>query len=504
MDLIVLPMLSCIPSLDGLRLNMSTSHALPPRLLHRLPGLPLAAVAAVAALVLPGTARASGFLTDQFGADHGQPALGNPYSVYFNPAAMAGMAGSDVVLDGVVAAHDEQFNRTAPLSPSAGNNQGNPAYAETNTGQASLFNVLAAPFIGFVTDFGGSKFRLGVASYIPFGGQLSWQKNIAYGGASSIDPGAYDGPQRWASISASTSSIYETVALAYRFDKARLGVGVNFSVIRTGLTDVRARNTDGSDDILGPTGQLKEGRAYVNMSGVEVGAAAGVYWEPLRDGSLRLGASYTSAPNFGTMRLNGTFELAQGSQTTAISNPADLLQAYPDLIRFGGAWRISPQAELRLDGTWQRWSQFNYQCIVNSGQSCDANSKGVSQATSGVLLDLPRNWNDSVKLRLGIATWINPETELWASFAWESSPVANKYQDPLLFDSTRLEGTAGVRRAFGRHLYASLAYTYVYYLPVTVTDSAYGSYGGLSQSPNENGRYTSELFIFDGAVGYRF
>jgi len=502
MDLNVLPMLSCIPSLDGLRLNMSTSHAVRRRLLHRLPLTALAA--AVATVVAPGTARASGFLTDQFGADHGNPALGNPYSVYFNPAAMAGMAGSDVVLDGVVGAHDEQFNRTAPLSPSSSNNLGNPTYAESNTGNAALFNVLAAPFIGFVTDFGGSKLRLGVASYIPFGGQVSWQKNPSYG-PSSIDPGGYDGPQRWATISASTSSIYETVALAYKLEKARIGLGVNFSVIRTGITDTRARNTDGSDDILGPTGGLKEGRTYLDMSGVEVAAAAGVYWEPLRDGSLRLGASYTSAPNFGTMKLTGTFDLAQGSQTTPISNAASLVQAYPDLIRFGGAYRISPQAEVRLDGTWQRWSQFNSQCVLQSGfSSCDTNSKGVSQATSGVLLDLPRNWNDSVKLRLGGATWVTPETEIWASFAWESSPVENKYQDPLVFDSMRLEGTLGVRRAFTKHIYASIAYTYIYYLPVTVTNSAYGQYPGVSASPNENGRYTSELFILDGAVGYHF
>jgi long-chain fatty acid transport protein len=503
MDLIVLPMLSCIPSPAGLRLNMSTSHSRRLRLLRRIPALSLAAMA-VAAASSPRTAHASGFLTDQFGADHGQPALGNPYAVYFNPAAMAGMAGSEVVLDGVVAAHDEQFNRTAPLSPSGSNTQGNPAYTESNVGQAALFNVLAAPYIGFVTDFGGSKWRLGVASYIPFGGQVSWQKNANYG-PNSIDPGGYDGPQRWATISASTSSIYETVALAYRLERPRIGVGANFSVIRTGLTDTRARNTDGSDDILGPTGGLKEGRAYLDMSGVEVAASAGVYWEPLRDGSLRVGASYSSAPNFGTMKLSGTFDLAQGSQVTPISNAANLVQAYPDLIRFGGAWRVSPQAEVRFDGTWQRWSQFNSQCVLQSGfSSCDTNSKGVSQATSGVLLDLPRNWNDSVKLRLGGATWITPETELWASFAWESSPVSDKNQDPLIFDSMRLEGTLGVRHAFTRHLYASAAYTYVYYLPVTVTDSAYGSYPGISASPNENGHYTSELFILDGAVGYKF
>lgn len=465
---------------------------------------------ALGGALAPGTARASGFLTDQFGSDHGQPALANTYSVYFNPAAMAGMTGSEITADGVLAAHDEQFNRTSPLSPSSSNPLTqtpplpNPVYIQANTGNASLFNVLAAPFVGFVTDFGGSKLRLGVASYIPFGGQLSWQKNPAYGNAASIAPGAYDGPQRWASISASTSSIYSTVALAYRFERARVGIGISGSVIRTSLEDTRARNPDGSDDILGPTGGLKEGRTYIDVSGIQIGAAAGVYWEPKADGSIRLGASYTSAPNFGVMRLSGTFDLTTGSSVTPTSTAADLLQGYPDLVRFGGAWRLSPEAELRFDGTWQRWSQFKYQCVVSPGASCDANAQGVSNNVAALKVDLPRNWNDTVKLRLGAATWVTPELELFGSFAWESSPVSNANQDPLVFDSMRLEGTLGARRTFGRHFYAGLSYTYIYYLPVTVTNSAYGQYPLGSNSPNENGRYTSEIYLFDAALGYHF
>ena len=112
---------------------------------------------------------------------------------------------------------------------------------------------------------------------------------------------------------------------------------------------------------------------------------------------------------------------------------------------------------------------------MNSGASCDANSQGVSTNGANVKLDIPRNWNDSVKLRLGAATWIGHATELHASFAYESSPVAPKYEDPLIFDSSRLEGTLGVRHAFNEHIYAALAYSYVYYLPVTVTNSAFGS-----------------------------
>jgi len=464
-------------------------------LLRLLRLLPLPVLAVTAALP-EGSARASGFLSDQFGADQGQPALANAYSVYFNPGAMAGMRGTDITVDGVLAARSLDYNRT---TTSGSDGLGDPVYTASNTGQAHLFNVLAAPFAGFVTDFGGSKLRFGAAAYIPFGGEVSWGKNATYANSPTA-PGGYDGSQRWSTISANTSSIYSTLALGYRFEKARLGIGVSGSLIRTSLVDVRARDVDGSDDIVGPGGTLKEGRSYLNVSGWEPAASAGIYWEATKDGALRLGASYTSAPNFGAMRLSGNFSLDPASPG---ANPADLVQAYPDIIRFGAAWRVRPDTEVRLDGDWQRWSQFKYQCIVNPGTSCGADSSGVSTSTN-VKLDLPRDWNDTLKLRAGIAYWIVPETEAFASFAWESPPTGKSHEDPLIFDSTRLEGTIGVRHAFTRHIYASLSYTYVYLLPLTVNDSAYPNYPAVSRSPSANGSYSSELYIFDGAISYRF
>ncbi len=465
----------------------------------------LASGALAAVVLAPGSADASGFLTDQFGSDQGQPALGNTYSVYFNPGAMAGMTGSELTLDGVIAARTVDYTRSqSALSYSNGSPSGGAIYSESNTGSAHLFNVLAAPYVGFVTDFGGSRWRLGLASYIPFGGEVSWDKNQAYAN-SSYAPGAYDGPQRWSSISAQTTSLYETAALAYRFEGARLGLGLSASVIRSGVQDTRARNADGSDDIVTSTGLLKEGRTYLDVSGIQVGAAAGVYWEATKDRRLRLGLSYTSQPNFGTMRMGGTFKFTQGALASESTNSVDFLQQYPDVVRLGAAWRVSPQTELRLDGDWQRWSAFKYQCVVAQGQSCPVDSNGVSNDTSGnVKLDLPRDWQDSFKVRAGIAYWVEPQTEVHASVHYESPPVKKANEDPLLFESIHVGGTLGVRHAFTEHFYAAASFTYVYYVPLTVNDSAYPTYPGVSRSPSTNGDYSSELFYFDAALSYRF
>jgi long-subunit fatty acid transport protein len=249
---------------------------------------------------------------------------------------------------------------------------------------------------------------------------------------------------------------------------------------------------------------VKEGRSYLNVSGVQVGAAAGIYWEATKDGALRLGASYTSQPGFGAMRLHGTFQLYPAAP--GASTAADLVQGYPDIIRFGGAWRVRPDTEIRLDGDWQRWSQFKDQCITSPGGACPTDSSGAYSGSNNttVKLDLPRDWNDTVKLRLGIAYWVVPETELSASFAFESAPTAKSHIDPLLYDSTRLEPSVGVRHAFTKHFYASLSYTYIYVAPLTVNDSAYPNYAPPSRSPSTNGSYSSQIYVFDGALSYRF
>ncbi len=466
---------------------------------NKRPLLLAPSAALMAATFVSTTAHAGGFLTDTFGSDHGQPAMSNAYSVYYNPAAMAGMKGSDITLDGTFAARSLSFNRAqSALSPSCGaasatcTAASDPTYQAANTGQATLFNVLAAPFLGFVTDFGGSNLRLGVAGYVPFGGQVSWDKLPAYQNYPGA-PGAYDGPQRWASIATNFQSLYGTVALAYRIEALHLGIGISASVIHSSIQDTRAHNFDGSDDIT-DNGKVSEGRSYLNVDGVEAGGAAGLYWEPTP--TLHIGGSYTSQPGFGQMKLSGTFQqYAPGNP--AVASSSDFYQSYPDVWRLGGAWRVAPDTELRLDGTYQRWSVFNQQCAVVSGTACTLGGSNIQQ-------NVPRNGQDTFKVRVGGAYWVLPQTEIFGSFAYETPSIKSAYEDPLVFDSQRLFGTLGLRHGFTKNFYAMAAYTYLYYLPVTVTDSALNTYASTSKTPSENGSYSSAVYLLDLAVSYVF
>src|SRR5262249_15481723 len=162
------------------------------------------------------------------------------------------------------------------------------------------------------------------------------------------------------------------------------------------------------------------------------------------------------------------------------------------IIRAGIAWRFTPEAEVRLDGSWQRWSQFKNQCVVDPGQDCTLDANDRPAGGQAVVVNLPRDWHDAAKVRFGGAYWIVPQTEAFASFAYETSPVGSGHVDAQTFDSVRLYGTLGVRHKFSRSFGAALSYTYVYFVPQTVEGSLLPNYEETSRWPSANGRYTSE------------
>jgi long-subunit fatty acid transport protein len=332
---------------------------------------------------------------------------------------------------------------------------------------------------------------------------VQWDKNQAFGSGSAV-PGAYDGPQRWASISTVTTTLAETLALAYRIEPAHLGIGVGVSIMSTTIEDTRARNVDGTDDVVFPGGALKEGRAYLKVKGVQGGFNAGLWWEPTP--GLRFGASYVSQPGLGTMRLRGIFQEQLGGEVGLTPPaPADLLQAYPDIIRVGAAFRATPKLDVRVDGTMELWSRFQNQCVVQAGAPCSVNPTGKDLTPGGpILANLPRQGQDSYKLRVGAAYAVTPETQAHASVALESSSLPSGYEDPLLFDSTRFFATAGIKQHVLGGLSFGLAYTYVLYLPMTVSDSQVQTFVSPTRGPSTDGQYAASVHVFDVAVNYRF
>ena len=478
----------------------------------------LAALFGTSAALFASTAGATGYLTARFGADHGSPAIANAYSVYFNPAALGGITGSQLVVDAAILWRVASYDRAASaLTPSGGDvdayckqlsEPNNCAeYKASNTGRSQLSNVAALPYLGYATDFGGSNFHFGAAAYVPFGGSAEWGHNSYYD-KSTTTPGGYYGSQRWATISGKIQSLYATVAGSYTLPELRLSIGANVSFIHTSVQTTRARNTDGTDDTRATDGdRFAEGQSLLDVKGSTVGAAVGLYWEPLADRSVTIGASYTSRPGFKESRLPGTLKFTPGYSVaeTTPTGDVDLLQSFPAVWRAGATWKLDSDKrwELRSDFVYAQWSVFDKQCIVQPGKDCPLKADG-NQNGPGVVVNIPRNWRDAWGLKLGLAHYVNRDVELFGSLGYTTPAAPSSTVDASTVDNTRYTVNAGTRLAVSDNLTVAASAGVVYFKPLEVTDSIYGTQKGESKSPSANGKYTQIVPIVDVNIAYRF
>ncbi|MEO7092669.1 MAG: outer membrane protein transport protein, partial [Polyangiales bacterium] len=293
---------------------------------------------------------------------------------------------------------------------------------------------------------------------------------------------------------------------SYRIAPIRLTVGASLSVIYTSVKTIRARNANGSDDVAGANGAIIEGRSLVDVSGVNLGAAAGLYWEPLADRSLRIGFSYTTQPGFGKQRLKGTLEQQFG--TTAAVAPAqdvDFIQTFPDLFRLGAAWRVSPKVELRADGYMIRWSKFKRQCIVNSGADCNVDPTGKDLTGGQVIGNIPREWSDSFGIRAGVGYFLSDVVELHGSLATTSSPVSKSTIDASTIDSQRVYFTLGGRFTVTEHVAFGASANYIWFAPVdTQGENRLNEFVGASHTPSGDGKYRQAIFYLNANASYTF
>jgi long-chain fatty acid transport protein len=460
-----------------------------------------------ATVLAPSDAAASGYLTARFGTDHGTPASPNGFAVYFNPAALGGTTGTTITGDVSLLLRWASYQRGVDaLSASDEATKQDPAYRSANVGRANLLNLLALPYLGVNTDFGGSKYlRGGYAFYIPFGGMATWDRRDPTQG------GTIDGVSRWHNISGQILAIYNTLAFAVKVHET-FTIGANVSGIIHNVATVRARNADGSDDTIS-NGQLVEGRSLLEAHGFNLSAALGVYWEPTD--TVKLGLSYTSQPGFGETKMSGTLK-TQLAGTQPDSKEVDFFQTYPDIIRLGGAVKATEKLELRGDLEFVRWSVFDKQCVVPKGDKCNVAEDGRDLSGGKVILNIPRRWNDAIGIRVGPGYQLNDDLELFGSVGFTTPAVPKATIDASTIDSQRLYGTVGAKYRFSEHFALAASYNHIHYFTVNTNGAndqeiaghpAKGPDGGAynaSRSPSADGRYKSEIGFLNINAAYTF
>lgn len=464
-----------------------------------------ALAATLTTLATPSIAHASGFVSARYGADFGNPVGDNAYSIYFNPAAIAATEKTQVSLNAVLVYRLASYDRSAS-SPSASfeKNQLSDAktkadYDKANLGKGTLGNILASPFAGIVTDFGNPKLpiRAGLAVYVPFGGQSSWDRfsdqktSGAFGGV--------DGPQRWSTISGKVTSLYITPALSVTIPGTGLSIGLNGSAVFNTVQTVRARNANGSDDTATKDGTAIEGRSLIDVSATNFTGAIGLYYEAIPK-KLMFGASLSARPGFGQMRLKGTLRTQFGQAAKDAINDVELLQTYPDIWRFGLGYRVSDQVMLRADMNYVNWSVFKRQCLIigKKDAKCSLFDNGAEASPENVVIQsIARDWKDAFGFRVSGSYFLSQATELFGSLGYDSSAVPDRTLDPTFIDADKVLGSLGVRQKFGDSFLLGVSYNHVYFFTVDNKSSELDKLEQDSKQPTTNGTYKQQYFILD-------
>ncbi|HEX2674666.1 MAG TPA: outer membrane protein transport protein, partial [Polyangiaceae bacterium] len=272
-----------------------------------------------------------------------------------------------------------------------------------------------------------------------------------------------------------------------------LSVGLSASVIRSWISDVRAWSAGGND-------VTHEGRSLVEVSGYSVGFGVGGLYEVMPK-RLWFGLSYQSRPNVsGGMRLHGSLENDIGGPSGA---NVDVIYDLPDIIRWGARYRPRPNLELRAFGDYTRFSAFKNQCAVVSGTPCALTANGAEVTGAQVLQNIPRDYRDSVGVRLGLSAWTSPSFEFFSGLGFESSAVPESTMDPGLPDWAGASFALGGRVALGKRVHAALSYTHFVFVPREV-HSQLAQYSPPSRAPDASGHYTQQVGVANANLDVAF
>ncbi len=427
-------------------------------------------------LIAPEVAQASGFSVARFASEHGHPTTANPTALYFNPAALTLSDGLHLFGDLSVAVRRVTYDRTrapsdAPDPPDA---------VGANTGRGVLVNPLVNPVLAASLKVG--NLSLGAGFFTPFGGSVSWNSRPEFAG--SRYPGPVDGVTRFQSIEGEIVTSQVSLGAAWHFCGTGLSLGVSGSVLRSWINDVRAWSNGGND-------VTHEGRSLLDASGYSVGFGVGALYEVTPE-VLWLGLSYQSRPNVsGGVHLHGSLDNDVGGPS---SSNVDVTYDLPDIIRWGARYRPRRDVELRAFGDYTRYSAFSHQCVVVSGTPCDLLSSGAERSGAKVLTNIPRDFHDSVGLRVGVSIWPRQSVEFFSGMGFESSAVPDATMEPGLPDWTGVSFALGARLALTKRVHAALSYTHFVYVPRDVHGEL-ATYPSPSASPDASGHYTQQVGV---------
>ena len=428
-----------------------------------------------------GVALASGFHV----ADQGPRAAGRAgaftaraddlSAIDVNPAGLARVRGTRFLLANRFTWAYEEYRRARTVDWSDATH-GIPEFHDFDpVTNAADFQALG-PMIGLATDFGLEDWGFAAGVYGPPG--TTSQRFPA------------DGPQKYMLIERDVAILYYTLAAAWKHDDD-FGFGLSLQWVDVPFIRFRlVADGNTTPRIVSPAGgRFDVENEFEGSDRVGFTARLGAWYKPLPSLEIALSGRVVPVPVDADCQLS-----VDALNLTLDEPPAITRDGVPDdRVTFSMMLPITARAgvryvhrrgerelfDLELDLGYEAWSMIDSFTMDGSGLVTEV----LGQKVPIGKIQMPRNWKDTWSLHLGGDLSVIPDhLTLRGGFFYESPAVDPEYAYIDIYSSHRLGPAAGFTVALaGFEL--SAAYTYVFQMPVTVTEEDSKVYQQVPGSP---------------------
>jgi long-subunit fatty acid transport protein len=413
------------------------------------------------------------------------PTSASVSAIYWNPAALGLVRGTQLMFAGTVRVSSTTVNR-ASINQMTGAPGGSfaPGSATANdVMQPVQWPIGPGAFLGVSSDLGGDRFTIGFATYMPYVEQTKFPISAAG-----------NEPTRYQALEVDLRNLALVPALSIRFlGELRLGIAPGFLFSTGHLAFAEDTALDqGTPGLMsncngapcGAENPAAAGRVDIS-SGNGLGDAkfsvtvgGGIYY---RRGNLELGVAYSSRPIGGS--VSGAEVL--GEQTTATVPPrlgggpvtcptgsttrcvfGDVSYRLPDVWIAGATWRLGPGLEIT---GMARWIWFHLQDRI------DVRLTGPTLEASGIPehIVLYRGFKDVWDLRGRVSYWWRERVRVGAQVRLETSAVDPSAVNAAAVDGLKVEPMLLAEVRLSRRLWLDGGYGIALMQEITASSSAF-------------------------------
>jgi long-chain fatty acid transport protein len=442
-------------------------------------------VVAGVTLGVAGEAAASGFaLVEQSVKQAGSAISGgaaaaeDATTIFFNPAGMMRLKGSQLVVGGHLVTPSSKFSGSATTNPLLG---GAPISGGDGGDAGSSALVPSLYYSHEISE----RMRVGVGIGAPFG--LSTEYDSGWVG-------------RYHAIKSEVATFNINPSLAYQVnDRLSLGAGLNFMRASAELSNALdysaiclGAQPPATCALLGlttPGAAATDGQVVIEGDDWGYGFNLGLLYDVSE--KTRIGAAYRSQVKQeleGTADFSGPSGILLPSAFTAALADTDASAAVdlPASLSLSVTTAIAPQWELMADLTWTQWSSFE-ELRIKFANPLKADSVQ------------PENWDDTYKLSLGFNYHHNQAWTWRGGIAYDQTPVPDaESRTPRIPGNDRKWIAAGFSYTASPALTfdLALAHLFVSDTPIEAVDTAFGH--------SLSGTYESDVNILSAQLNWQF